>query len=296
MSNSPTTPAWFDAALARPAESRRADVHGARLHYRCWSMERTDLPVLMFLHGYRAHARWWDFIAPFFMDQYRVIAPDFSGMGDSEWRKEYSATTFANDITGLADVLGLQNLTAVGHSYGGSRLLRACSMRPGLFRHAVVVDSYILFEGEEGPSLPRKLLGSRAYSDFDSAYSRYRLMPEQDIALPFLVDHLARHAMQRADDGWRWKFDPAMEATGYREKDGASLLASVTNPVDFIHAQDSRVVSAERAARTMTCLRHGRGPIVIPHGQHHLMLDQPVALVATLRALLAAPTTSRTSP
>ncbi len=259
-------------------------------------MERSELPVLMLLHGYRAHARWWDFIAPFFMDHYRVLAPDFSGMGDSEWRAEYSASTFANDITGLADVLGLNDLTAVGHSYGGSRLLRACSMRAGLFRQAIVVDSYVLFEGEDGPSLPRKLLGSRAYPDFDSAVARYRLMPEQDTALPFMVDHLARHALRECDDGWRWKFDPGMAATGYRERDGASLLASIGNRVDFIHAQNSSVVSVERAVRTAACLRQGRGPITIPYGQHHLMLDQPLALVAALRALLAAPSTPRTSP
>ncbi|MES3021793.1 MAG: alpha/beta hydrolase [Pseudomonadota bacterium] len=283
----PASEAWFDAALAKPSQSRHASVHGARLHYRCWSMERAELPVLLLLHGFRAHARWWDFIAPFFADQYRVIAPDFSGMGDSEARPAYDSGTFAADITGLLEVLGLREVTAVGHSYGGSRLLRACAAAPELFKHAVLVDSYVLFDGEAGPSLPRKLLGSRSYPDFASAYARYRLMPDQSNALPFLVDYIARHAMREAADGWRWKFDPDMPATGYREPDGAALLGAIDIPVDFIHGQHSAVVSAERAARTVAGLRRGRGPVTIPYGQHHLMLDQPLALVGTLRALLA---------
>jgi pimeloyl-ACP methyl ester carboxylesterase len=285
----PVAEPWFSAALASPSQSRYASVHGALLHYRCWSMERADLPVLVLLHGFRAHARWWDFIAPFFAGNYRVIAPDFSGMGDSEGRAVYDSATFAADITGLLEVLGLTQVTAVGHSYGGSRLLRACADAPSLFRHAVLVDSYVLFEGEAGPSLPRKLLGSRSYPDFASAYARYRLMPDQTNALPFLVDYIARHAMRETADGWRWKFDPDMAATGYREPDGATLLASIGIPVGFIHGQHSAVVTAERAARTVAGLRYGRGPVTIPYGQHHLMLDQPLALVSALRALLAEP-------
>jgi pimeloyl-ACP methyl ester carboxylesterase len=290
----PPADPWFGAALAKPSASRYASVHGVRLHYRCWSMERADLPVLVLLHGFRAHARWWDFIAPFFADQYRVIAPDFSGMGDSELRATYDSGTFAADITGLLEVLDLADVTAVGHSYGGSRLLRACADAPHLVRHAVLVDSYVLFDGEAGPSLPRKLLGSRSYSDFASAYARYRLMPDQSNALPFLVDYIARHAMHETTDGWRWKFDPDMTATGYREQDGEALLARIGIPVDFIHGQHSAVVTAERAARTVAGLPKGRGPITIPYGQHHLMLDQPLALVSTLRALLAEPPHHRT--
>lgn len=286
------TPAWFNDALAHPPVSCYADVNGARIHYLALGMEDTQKPVLLFLHGFRAHAHWWDFIAPFFRAQYRVLAMDFSGMGDSEHRASYSVDTFAADITGLIDTLGIGPVTGIGHSYGGSRLLRACAERPELFKQAIVIDSYVLFDGEAGPSLPAKLLGTRAYSDFESACARYRLMPEQPDALPFLVSHIAGHALREAPDGWRWKFDTDMPTTGYRETDGDALLARITTPVDFIRGECSEVVSEERAERTVRLLQRARGPVVIPKGQHHLMLDQPLALVSALRALLAqtAPT------
>ena len=34
-------------------------------------------------------------------------------------------------------------------------------------------------------------------------------------------------------------------------------------------------------------MKNGRRPIVIPNSYHHVMLDQPLALVSVLRALLA---------
>ncbi|WP_076590838.1 alpha/beta fold hydrolase [Herminiimonas arsenitoxidans] len=292
-------PQWYRTANRQPGISAKVEVDGIELHYLSWqsddteSKEDTAKPVLLFLHGFRAHAHWWDFIAPFFTDNYRVLAMDFSGMGDSGHRTQYDLDTFAADITGLIEALDIGPVIGVGHSYGGSRLLRACAERPDLFQHAVVIDSYILFSGDTPPSMPHKLLGTRTFSDFNEACARYHLMPEQPAALAFLVDHIARHALRKVDGGWRWKFDPDMPATGYREQDGEGMLSWIRTPVDYICGEYSTVVSAERAARTVKELRAApraatvRGPIAIPQGQHHLMLDQPLALISTLRALLA---------
>jgi len=279
-----------------------ADVNGVRLHYLSWQQDNltaaADKPVLLLLHGFRAHARWWDFIAPHFAEHYRVLAMDFSGMSDSQHRTNYDVDTFATDIIGLIEALQLGPVLGIGHSYGGSRLLRACAERPDLFQHAVVIDSYILFRGDDGPSMSRKLLGNKIFPDLEQACARYRLMPEQDAASPALLRHIARHSLVQVAEGWRWKFDPNMPATGYRETDGAALLARIRTPVDYVCGEASAVVSPAHARRIVHALRNApgaasvRGPIVIPQGQHHLMLDQPVALISTLRALLAGLTPS----
>jgi hypothetical protein len=39
------------------------------------------------------------------------------------------------------------------------------------------------------------------------------------------------------------------------------------------------------AQRIGKSLRNGRGPIVIPSAYHHVPVDQPLALVAAMRAL-----------
>jgi len=49
----------------------------------------------------------------------------------------------------------------------------------------------------------------------------------------------------------------------------------------------SAVVSADRARRIVAAIAGARGPVTLPQAGHHLMLDQPLALIGALRALLA---------
>jgi pimeloyl-ACP methyl ester carboxylesterase len=64
------------------------------------------------------------------------------------------------------------------------------------------------------------------------------------------------------------------------------LFAQIQVPVDFICGEFSLVVPGDLAIRIGAALRDGRGPIVIPSAYHHVPVDQPLALAATLRALL----------
>jgi len=76
-----------------------------------------------------------------------------------------------------------------------------------------------------------------------------------------------------------------MHGSGIR--DGRALLRRIGIPVDIVYGEVSVIVDRARAEAVVAELSHGRGPIEIPSGRHHLMLDEPVALIATLRALLA---------
>lgn len=77
-------------------------------------------PVLMH-HGYTgSHDTWLDEIAPRLADRYRCIVMDSRGAGDSGHPDDgYSIAQYALDVVGLADVLGLDRFTYVGHSMGG---------------------------------------------------------------------------------------------------------------------------------------------------------------------------------
>ncbi|MEQ9316841.1 MAG: alpha/beta hydrolase, partial [Henriciella sp.] len=71
----PPAPGWFNAAIETPFETRTVEVEGAELAYQVWGDETK--PGLLLVHGNGAHAHWWDFIAPLFMDDYQVVAPTF---------------------------------------------------------------------------------------------------------------------------------------------------------------------------------------------------------------------------
>jgi pimeloyl-ACP methyl ester carboxylesterase len=273
-------------AWSRPGRSGHVKVDGVRLHYLGWNADEQHKPPLILVHGYRAHAHWWDCIAPYFTDDFRVFALDLSGMGDSEHRDHYDAKVFARDVVGFIDQLGLAPATLVGHSFGGGRVLRACAERPSSVGHIVIIDSYVQFKGEPVPDVPVPSREARPGLSKEVLIDRFRLSPPQPTALRFLRDHVARHSVRRVDGGWDWKFDRRMPSK-ITETQGQEVLAKIDVPVDVIIGEHSEVVDWARAARTVAALPRGFGPIVVPEGHHHVLLTQPLALISTLRALFA---------
>jgi pimeloyl-ACP methyl ester carboxylesterase len=290
-SSSSAAPAWFTQALNAPCESRFADVEGTLIHYLSWNAADTQKPALLFAHGFRAHARWWSFIAPFFVNRYRVVALDFSAMGDSGHRRQYEDGIFARDIVGVMDDANLGTATLVGHSFGGSRVVETCANYPQLVERAVVIDSYIPIpeiELREAPQL--KLRPKRVYPTYAAARERFRLVPEHNCAAPYVLDYVGRHSLREVEGGWTWKFDDAF-IPHYEDRTADAALAvaqlsSIKMPVALVYGDLSIILTESHAHALMQHLQHGHGPIAIPQAHHHVMLDQPLALVAALKGIL----------
>lgn len=275
---------WFEWAIAQPRRSQFVDSGGTRIHYATWNSQDARKPGLLFLHGFLGHSHWWDFIAPFFTPWFRVYALDFSGMGYSGVRSGYPMAGFIGDIVAVMRHAGIAPGIAVGHSFGGSRLLQACALAPDTIRRAVVLDSYFALDASE--ELPRheRRPAPRPYPDEATALSRFRLVPQQDCA-PWMFDYIARHSLRRDTEGWTWRFDPALRDLPPPEGD-ARMLERICVPVDYVHAERSSIVSAQRAAAICAAIPKARAPVTLAGAHHHLMLDQPLALVDMLRSLL----------
>jgi pimeloyl-ACP methyl ester carboxylesterase len=82
-----------------------------------------DAPVLIFLHGFPESHRTWRHQIAHFSDRYRCIAPDQRGYAHSdkpEGVENYTADKLTADIFALADALGIDRFTIVGHDWGGA--------------------------------------------------------------------------------------------------------------------------------------------------------------------------------
>jgi pimeloyl-ACP methyl ester carboxylesterase len=276
-------------SAARPGTSHFADVAGIRMHYLEWPGP-AGAPVLLLLHGYLAHARWWDFIAPWLAETHRVIAPDFSGMGDSGYRPTYSHDDFHAEITGIADALGIAGCTVIGHSFGGRVLLYACAQRPGLFARAIVVDSRLGSKEDPVRGFDEEWRPKKRYADAESIVSRFSLRPMEP-APAAALRHMALASIRQEADGWVWKFDENVTRLYQVPKDAPGVndslqLKGMATPVDFIYGEESRVVTPARAALLAECLKNVRSVTGIPCSHHHLPVSQPIALLAALRVLL----------
>lgn len=82
-----------------------------------------DGPVLIFLHGFPESHRTWRHQIAHLSDRYRCIAPDQRGYRGSSKPQEVEAYTpdkLIGDVFLLADALGVDRFTVVGHDWGGA--------------------------------------------------------------------------------------------------------------------------------------------------------------------------------
>ncbi len=82
-----------------------------------------DAPALLFLHGFPENHRTWRHQVAHFSGRFRCIAPDQRGYGESAMPPEvedYTTDKLVGDVFQLADSLGVDRFTIVGHDWGGA--------------------------------------------------------------------------------------------------------------------------------------------------------------------------------
>ncbi|HSG90106.1 MAG TPA: alpha/beta hydrolase [Pseudomonadales bacterium] len=285
----PAVPGWFTQALETPCESRHVEVGGTPIHYLYWARDEA-LPGLVLVHGNGAHAHWWDFIAPFFLDHYRVAALDLSGMGDSGHRDAYSPELFAEEVVSVARDAGFgKDTIVIGHSFGGFVTIQAAIRFGDELAGVVLVDSPVRPPDYAWERDPKRspIRPKRTYPTFDEALGRFRLMPPQDCHNDFILDHIGRTSLMQVDDGWTWKFDDQMFSKLTNFHNSGDDLKRLPCRVAVIYGDDSYLFDQEIADYMFKVLDESVPFMALPEAQHHVFLDQPLAFVAAIRMLLA---------
>jgi pimeloyl-ACP methyl ester carboxylesterase len=245
------------------------------------------LPGILFVHGFRAHAHWWDHIAPSFADRHRVVALSLSGMGDSDSRDEYERGQFGRDMIGVAQACGFDPAILITHSFGTLGALRAISEAPDRFSRLIMIDAGLPIEGA-----PEHVMAEpprRVYPSREAALERFRLLPESPAPEPLVRAYIGNHSVRQDVDGWTWKFDPHLPASINRQPYWRVNVEELSLPVDIILGDMTSIMTPPRVAAAQKLAPHAGAPILIPASEHHVMIDQPIALVAALRGLLANP-------
>jgi pimeloyl-ACP methyl ester carboxylesterase len=281
-------PAWFTDAIAAPFEHRRLAVTGCDLSYLVWGDPAR--PPLVLVHGGAAHAMWWSLHAAALARHYYVIAPDLSGHGDSGRRETYPMETWADEVLAISEHESPgRRPVLVGHSMGGLvSIVAAAVYGRDRLAGAIIVDSPVRKpdpESEEGKS-GRSFRNPKTYPDRETAMAHFRLVPEQPCEHGFILEHIARHSLRQTADGWTWKFDPRVFLR-FRKGSMRDYLAGVRCRVALMRGEFSTIVPPETGEYMVELLNRNSPLVEIPQAHHHLILDQPLAFIAALRALLA---------
>ncbi|MET0361901.1 MAG: alpha/beta hydrolase [Sphingobium sp.] len=275
---------WLQCNWAEAPETFAIDVEGVDIACRGWNLAAADLPGIVLVHGFRAHGRWWDHIAPSLTARHRVVALDLSGMGDSGRRDEYSRATIGREILAVAAHCSFDPAIVIAHSFGALGALMAARQQPERIGRLIVIDSSIPLDEEEARKIPTP--PSRSYPDAETAISRFRLLPPGLWPHPSVLAYIARHSVREGSDGWTWKFDPDAAASLNRE-DYREGMFGVEVPVDMIYGELTEIMNPARRVQLRRLARDVGQEIAIPASHHHILIEQPLALVAALNALLA---------
>ena len=287
-----STPWWFRRALDAPSEVGSVDVGGAAIHFEAWGR---DGPGVVLVHGTNAHLEWWRFVAPFLADTCRVAAFDLSGSGDSGWRERYTGGDFADETWRVCQAAGLgERPIVVGHSFGGYVALEAAHRYGAELAGAIFLD-YTLPDrsryhewgarARTGAKGPRS---TRVYASLEAALERFRLVPEQPIAHPAVVDHVGRQSLRPVEGGSTWKFDPTAYdhlEMGPDQLDKFAALKCRSAVILGEHTEDEGALFGDH----MAAITAGKLPIItLPTTHHHMMFEMPVALAMTLAGIARA--------
>lgn len=284
-------PRWFADAIGEQPEHLDTELDGCPIHLRCWGDQHQ--PGLLLIHGGGAHSGWWDHIAPLLAASHRVVAPDLSGHGDSGVRDTYSLQTWAREVMAAAAAGGVSGrVTIVGHSMGGFVTATAAIMAPDLAGF-MIIDSPLRDRPPEESRLSVSNRRTTGYATREEIESRFTAVPPQETILPYVARHVARESVREDDNGWFWKFDPAVFDSGLFSSQPppaetlARALSEAACEKAYLRCQFGLV--PRRMADHISGMLSGTGSYVeLIDAGHHPMLDQPLVLTAVVRALLAA--------
>lgn len=281
-------PTWFKESISIKGTELSIDMKDGKITYSKWDSKTESDNLLIFIHGTGAHKKWWDPIAPQFLNDSNVIAVDLPGMGDSDFRETYSITDFGRCIFEIIEKekkeMNIENIYIVGHSLGGQVAAYVASENKNLVTSLIMIDTFIRppdydpSQHEGGPL--RKI---KHYADKITILERFRLMPKQECNNTWFLRYIAEYSVKETSDGWRWKFDDLMfnsleRLFGYK--------FSFKCPALFIYGAESLLMSGNILSNIKTMYSDVMDFEKVNNAAHHVPLDKPLEIVDIIKKRL----------
>ena len=119
-----------------------ADIGELKVRYLDWGGEGAPL---LALHGLASSAHWYDIVAPMLKDRYHIYAPDQRGHGQTTSATSgYDWQTLSRDLDRLLDHIGLDEVSVMGHSWGGNVATNFAANYPGRVKRLIMIDGGFL--------------------------------------------------------------------------------------------------------------------------------------------------------
>ena len=275
------------------------ETNGIQLHYLNYPGEGE---TLVLLHGLSANAHSFGGFISAGLDQYiRVISVDLRGRGlSSKPDSGYTLVDHAQDILGLLDTLGLEQVILGGHSYGGRLAIYMAVHHAARVKKLILIDTGFFHPKVAELVMPSIMRLDKTVASWDTYIKAIQQSPPYhggfwDEAL----EAYYRADVALLDDGSvkpHSKLAHIIEAAQIAQaEDWEALMKQVVQPAILLHAPDGfgpgdtpPILPEEGARRTADLFDHCEYKQMV--GNHMTMLfgenaqkvvDEIVAFVAS---------------
>ncbi|MCX5376786.1 alpha/beta fold hydrolase [Streptomyces sp. NBC_00091] len=223
-------------------------IDGRRLSY--LDFGGTGRPLVA-LHGHLSEGATFAELARALDPEWRLIAPDQRGQGESDRAADYSREGYLSDIEALLDHLELERVVLLGHSLGAINAYQFAARHPERVSALVNAEGPAAF-GLDGPN-PLGFLLELPHE----APTREALVAGLGPAAPYFADRLR----ENADGSWRLPFHPRdmYDSEHHVHGDHWADWTATTCPALLVHGTKG----------------------VIPAGQAHAMAERRPHTTAT---------------
>lgn len=279
------------AGLARAQSNpgyadRYITVNGLRLHYLDWGS--ADKPPFIMLHGISRVAHQFDHIAPFFSADYRVIAIDMRGHGDSAWSPEgaYVVEDYVKDLEAFVAQLNLRGLTLLGNSTGGRVVQVYAGLHPERVARLIVEDVGPERTNEIASAFTRQVENEKEGWASEDELVAFLRKSNSKTPEPILRSYAHFASKQREDGRVVWKRDPNL-AKGFVPTELWRFVSQIKCPTIYILGGASRIVPPETQQKLKETLPDVQ-IVVMPGLGHYPDQEATADFIPIVQAFLAA--------
>src|SRR5208282_2053209 len=184
------------------------------------------------------------------------------------------------------DGWGLGAPVLIGHSMGAHNVLVYASRNSAKLRATIAIDPPPDYS-ERSVEFLRTYADKppRRFGSQEEAVRSFKVLPRETLAKQEILNHIARHTYRQLEDGsWTHKLD---RRTMIREPVQVwDQLSQIKCPTLIVKITKSPLLDIEAARRMVAIFPNGQ-LAEIDDSYHHAMLDNPVALIATLKKFTA---------
>lgn len=131
-----------------PKKAETLSINGKNVYYEVYG---TGKPLFL-LHGYTSSSRYWIPYVKYFQEDFEVYLVDLQGHGKSDvFDKDWSIRSVADNLNDLVQYLELEEIRAIGYSYGGDVLFQLSVINPSLIKSMVIIGALGSWDSKDYP-------------------------------------------------------------------------------------------------------------------------------------------------